>query len=456
MENLPNVTLIVLNWNGRSYLDTCLSALTQLDYPQFDIILADNASTDDSVDFVTRTFPQVHIVQNHRNLGYARGNNVMLRDLRSEFAVLVNPDIVVKPDWLRELIGAMITDRNIGIAGCKLYYPGEKLLQHAGGHITQPRAMPDHRGERELDTGQFDVLTDVDYVTGAAFALRSPLIEKIGLFDEGFFMYFEEADYCARARAAGFRVVYVPAATAVHDESATAVRGSRAYLERFHTGRWRYLLKHFDVETILSATFAAEEDWLITLQGDERIAARRAYRTILAGLSSIFNARMNNGRTEIEPNQNSLIASGMQKLHRLALAYPQNEKNLDELAARAALREKPFTSSTPVLGPLLAKIRALWADVAVKEYAGHLFKQQSAFNGELVQRLREIENNLPLPREKWQQKDENLGTIKQQQAEIDAQLARAYQLLASIQSRMLRLEEKIEREASSSDTHAND
>ncbi len=214
MNALPHITIIVLNWNGRSYLDACLTALSKLDYPNYNIVLVDNASTDDSLSLVTQQFPQVQIVQNRRNLGYAGGNNGALRDLASEFAVLVNPDIVVSNDWLAELITPLIADQSIAIAGCKLYYPGGELLQHAGGSIRHPRAMPQHRGARETDKNQFDSLCDVDYVTGAAMAIRDTALRKIGLFDEGYFMYFEEVDYCTRAKAAGFRVVYVPKATA--------------------------------------------------------------------------------------------------------------------------------------------------------------------------------------------------------------------------------------------------
>lgn len=443
MSELPHITLIVLNWNGRSYLDACLTALSNLDYPQYRIVLVDNASYDDSVALVKQHFPQVQIIQNHRNLGFAGGNNAALHGLASEFVVLVNPDVVVKDDWLFELAKAMNADQSIAIAGCKLYYPGGHLIQHAGGIINQPRAMPDHRGVRELDQGQFDSLCAVDYVTGAAFAIRSSALQTIGLFDEGYFMYFEEADFCARARAAGFQVVYVPTATAVHDESALAVKGSHAYLERFHTGRWRYLLKHFEPQSIIDATLPAEKQWLANLQGGaERRAVNRAYRNTLFGLKNILSARAAAGGSEINAEQQALISAGLQRLRRIAYDNPASDQRLDELAAKAAVQERPFTSSTPLIGSILAQIRSLWAAVAVRESVSDIIRQQNEFNIELVRELREIKEHLPLPPGEWLEQDNNLGKIKQQHEEIDAALAAAYQLIASIQSRLNRLEKQ--------------
>ena len=449
MSELPHVTIIVLNWNGRSYLDSCLTALSRLDYPRYSVVLVDNASSDDSVAFVQHRFPQVNIVQNRRNLGYAGGNNLALRNLQSEFAVLVNPDIVVNRQWLKELITPLTADQTMAIAGCKLYFPGGQLLQHAGGLISRPRAMPDHRGVREPDRGQYDSLCDVDYVTGAAIAIRHTALQTIGLLDEGYFMYFEEVDYCTRARAAAYRVVYVPQATAVHDESAIAVRGSYSYLERFHTGRWRYLLKHFEPHNIIAATFPAEEQWLANLQGDERQAVNRAYRTTLAGLDKIFSTRVADGGTEVNDKQQSSIAAGLQQLRRTAYDNPLNKQKLDELSEKADVQERPFSSTTPLIGPLLARIRALWAAVAVRESVSGITRQQNAFNEKLVQELREMESRLPLPTADWLQQDDNLGAVKQQQTEIDAELARAYQLIASIQSRLERLEKQADLNATS-------
>ena len=166
MPPLPSLTVIVLNWNGRSYLPSCLHALADQDYPTFQTVLVDNASTDDSVAFVQTHFPQTTIIQNKTNLGFAAGNNVALRQLQTDMAVLLNPDVVLAPDALRQMALVMQQDPQIGIVGCKLHYPGGRLIQHAGGYLTPPQAMPGHFGILEEDKGQYDAQRDVEYVIG--------------------------------------------------------------------------------------------------------------------------------------------------------------------------------------------------------------------------------------------------------------------------------------------------
>ncbi len=349
---------------------------------------------------------------------------------------------MVSREWLVELIAPLIANQTIAVAGSKLYYPGEQFLQHAGGLISEPRAMPDHRGVQEIDRGQYDNLCDVEYVTGAAIAIRHAVLQAVGLFDEGYFMYFEEADFCARVRAVGYRVVYVPKATAVHDESAIAVRGSYAYLERFHTGRWRYLLKHFEPDKLITATFPAEAQWLIDLQGDERRAVSRAYRSTLAGLDKIISTRVIDGGTAVNAEQQMLIASGLQQLHQTAYNNPKSIKLLDELAEKGNIQERPFTSTTPLIGPLLAGLRSLWATIAVKESVVDITRQQNEYNDAIVKELREMISRLPMQTADWLQQDSKLGTVKEQQAEIDSELAQMIRLVTSIESRLGRLEKK--------------
>ncbi len=221
-----------------------------------------------------------------------------------------------------------------------------------------------------------------------------------------------------------------------------AVRGSYDYLERFHSGRWRYLLKHFVPDDIIRATFPAEAQWLANLRGDERQAVNRAYRKTLAGLESIFRAREADGESKVNTEQRSLIAAGLQQLRRTAYDNPLNKQKLDELAAKGHLEPQPFTSTTPVVGPLLAQLRSLWAAIAVRESVSDITRQQNDFNESYVQELREMLNRLPMPAPEWLQQDDNLGRVRQQQSDIDAELVKMYQLVASIQSRLERLEKQ--------------
>ena len=161
-------------------------------------------------------FPQIELILSSDNLGYGGGANLALRKCRADVAVVLNTDITVPPDWLMQLMAPMLADPQLGIAGCKLYYPGGRSIQHAGGYVTTPQAWPGHYGLNDEDLGQHDAIRDVDYVIGAALAVKRSVWEQIGLFDEGYFLYYEDVDYCQRAQRAGFRVVYIPTAWLTH------------------------------------------------------------------------------------------------------------------------------------------------------------------------------------------------------------------------------------------------
>ena len=368
----PPVTIIVISWNARAFLGDCLTSLLAQDYPDFHVVLVDNASPDGAAAWVREAFPAVRVVENERNVGFAAGNNTALRHLTTEFAVLANPDIVAPPDWLRRLITPMLTDATIGIAGSKLFYPDGRL-QHAGGRILLPRAQAAYRGARQADTGQFDTLADVDYVIGAALAMR----RSIGLLDEGYFLYYEEVDLCARARRAGYRVVYVPQARLTHIESATTPRDV-VYLQRMHTSRWRYLLKHGDEAMLLTATATAERAWLAACGAEERLAAARAYWETLRHLPAIWDARVRDGAEPLSPGGRQRMGILLQELR--ALAWVGEQEAWAALQRHMVVQERPFHSAVPLVGPLIARLRAAWSNVAVRWHVRPLLAQQNRFN----------------------------------------------------------------------------
>ncbi len=339
MKQLPPVSIIVLNWNAGNLLDRCLSALLELNYPEFTITLVDNASTDGSLQLVQERFSTVRIIRNDRNVGYSAGNNLALREIDQPFVAILNPDVFVAPDWLLTQVEAMKGDSTIGITGSKLYYPGETLIQHAGGYLTLPRALTGHYGYLEEDHGQWQAMHDVAYVIGAAFLIRRSLFEQVGLFDEGYFMYFEDVDLCYRARRGGFRVVYVPEAVGIHIESATSKKGSAAYFQRFHTSRWRFLLKNWDLESVLTETVPAEREWIGLIGSMERRALYFAFRSTIRDLPAILSRREKDGGSVIQPmtgSQKRTIRASIVELQQYA-----RKKGLYSLAEfSGAVRER--------------------------------------------------------------------------------------------------------------------
>ena len=407
MSAAPRVLLIVVNWNGRAYLEGCLSSLLALDYADFSVVVVDNASTDGSPDFVQERFPEVELIRSPQNLGYGGGANLALRTCLAEVAVVLNTDISVPPDWLARLVEPLMGDPAIGIAGSKLYYPGGRTLQHAGGYITAPQAWPGHYGLHAEDQGQHDALRDVDYVIGAALAVKRTTLEQIGLFDEGYFLYYEDVDLCLRARRAGKRVVYVPGAWLTHLESVTTIKGSAAYLQQFFRGRWRFILKHYDPAEILSDSIPAERVWLTQCSPAERQAAAVAYQATIEGLPEIWLARLRDGSGHVKPlsaEEPTLIAGQLRALLEVSQQAPEprplpetphamNTESADlasplnQLRLRQRLQEQPFVSHVPVVGPLIARLRAAWNSVSTKWYVRSLLQQQNEFNELTVNQL---------------------------------------------------------------------
>ena len=407
MTALPGVSLIVVNWNGRAYLEGCLTSLLALDYPDFSVVVVDNASTDGSADVVRYAFPQVGLICSPVNLGYGAGANLALRTCSADFAVVLNTDIIVPPDWLAHLMAPLREDPTIGIAGCKMYYPDGRKIQHAGGYITPPQAWPGHYGLGEEDWGQVDALRDVDYVIGAALALRRRTWTQIGLFDKGYFLYYEDVDLCLRAWRAGERVVYVSDAWLTHLESATTVKDSPAYLERFSIGRWRFILKHYDPAQILNESIPAERVWLTQCSPAERQAAATAYRATLEVLSEIWLARARDGRDHVKSvseTEQALLADQLRALlafcqqapesppevqHEMNTETPDLNPSLEQLRMKQRIHEQPFVSRAPVIGPLIARLRAAWNGISTQWYVRPLIQQQNELNELLVHQLTE-------------------------------------------------------------------
>ena len=413
--------------------------------------MVDNQSDDDSVAYVRRHFPRVNVIETGANLGYAGGNNVGLRATEAPFAVLLNPDVYVRPDWLARIIRPFHADPRTGIVGCKLYYPDGQTLQHGGGYLTPPRALPGHFGIGERDVGQCDEQKEVDYVIGAALALRRQMLDDIGLLDDNFFLYYEDVDLCYRAWASGYRVLYEPAATAVHVESATTVKNSPAYLRRFHTGRWRFLLKHYPTHRLLAETIPAEKAWLNQLPPAARRYVRQAYRQALRQWPSlryqyaVDSHHYSTNRAEREqPMEQSAretmqaeVAAGLLDLQATAA---------DPLASEDPLPwevvERPFTSAIPIIGPLIARFRTTWNNVSTKWYVRGLLQQQNTINRHVVDRLQLVVDRLQLIDERLVDQDQDHSQLVYHVAELTAQLAQMNRLLQSIDERLARLEEE--------------
>jgi GT2 family glycosyltransferase len=220
------VAVIVLTWNQRELTIACLDSLAALDYPAecLRIIVVDNGSTDGTVQAIRERFPRVVILENNENLGFAEGNNVGIRHALqgdAEYIMLLNNDTVVAPSMIKELLLVAEADPRVGIVGPKmLYFDQPDVIWCAGNQLDWRRGESIRLQAEQPDERLEEFPKEVDFITGCAICLRRQVIEQIGLLDSRFFIYYEETDWCIRARAAGWRVVYVPCARLWHKVSA--------------------------------------------------------------------------------------------------------------------------------------------------------------------------------------------------------------------------------------------
>jgi len=210
--NRPKVAIVILNWNGREDVLNCVSTLPRLVYPNYLATVVDNASTDGSVEALRQRFPQQRLLVMEKNLGFTGGNNRGIADALAngaDFVLLLNNDTELHPRLLDELVGVAESDAAIAAVGAKnLRLEDPREVWGAYGEVTYGGELVRVLGKGEPDGPRFEEVRDVAWVIGNGLMMSRRALERIGGFDETFFGYHEDVDWCASAREAGFRVVY--------------------------------------------------------------------------------------------------------------------------------------------------------------------------------------------------------------------------------------------------------
>jgi GT2 family glycosyltransferase len=390
MHQNPLASIIIPTWNGIEYIEDCLNSLLNQDYPDFEIIVVDNDSSDGTPDWVAERFPTITLIRNERNLGFAGGVNAGLRAARGDVLMLFNQDAAAQPEWVRAMVLGLTASPDVGIAGCKIYYWGGKTIWHAGVIFPDPRMQVVHRGDGETDHGQYEQPVDVDAVTGAAMAIRRGVLDAIGLLDEDYFVYFEDIDFCLRAKEASYRVVYLPQAVAQHHVATSLGFGSLQIFERYHRSRILFLLKHFDADWLSDHFLPSEIAWLNTgLSFHEYRTLRTAYvHTMLGLIQGVQQYQF--VRRRFDRERREAIAKVLSRLAEAIIEAMQIEpgERLGILGEETGnwwqVTERPFTSSVPLLGPFIARFRDIWNNVAARWYVRGLLVQQLEINRRLV------------------------------------------------------------------------
>jgi hypothetical protein len=226
IETGPKVGVILLNWNGAEFTIPCVKSLQAQTFSNIDIIVVDNGSTDDSLAQFQHQFEGgVKVLRMGKNLGFTGGNNVGIEFAMkhgADYILILNNDTVADPKFVEELVKVGESDGTIGIVTGKIfYYEPNDVLWYAGGDVHRGLLRFSHRGLLEKDSGKFDTVAESQFITGCCMLVRRGVFEKIGLFDNRFFIYAEDADLSLRALRFGYKLQYTPHALLWHKESAS-------------------------------------------------------------------------------------------------------------------------------------------------------------------------------------------------------------------------------------------
>lgn len=218
-----SVTIVILNWNGITFLKDFLPSVLQTRYEDFLVLVVDNGSTDESVPWLKREHPEVELLVLDQNYGFTTGNNKALPHIKTPYYVLLNNDVEVAPDWLGPLVDLMDSDPAIAAIQPKLLaLQDKKRFEYAGaaGGYLDVLGYPFSRGrlfeETELDEGQYEEACEIFWSTGACMLVRKSVTDQIGLFEDRYFAHMEEIDFCWRAQNFGFKIMYCPDSVAWH------------------------------------------------------------------------------------------------------------------------------------------------------------------------------------------------------------------------------------------------
>lgn len=242
MSEFPLVSIIAINFNQLQITTEFLNSVRKITYPNYEVIIVDNASKEDPSAYLKKHFPEIVYIRSEKNLGFAGGNNLGIRKAKGTYFMLLNNDTEVDPDFLQPLVKAMQSNSKIGMVGSKVrFFQFPNIIQFAGATpMTKFTATSYFIGHNQEDKGQFEEQTLTPFASGAAMMTSRSVCEKVGLMAEFFFLYYEELDWQERIRKAGYEIHYIPTSLVLHKESVSVGRNSP--LQAYWKTRNRLLL----------------------------------------------------------------------------------------------------------------------------------------------------------------------------------------------------------------------
>ncbi len=256
MRDLPLVSIITVNYKRLQDTIELIKSLEKITYSNVEIIVIDNNSNE-NLDQFTSIFPNLALIKNDKNLGFAAANNQGIRKAKGEYILLINNDVIVTPDFLQPLVNKLELNKNVGIVSPKiLYHYSPNLIQYAGFTDIHPITIRNKGiGFNEPDTGKYDSEKKTFYAHGAAFLFKASLVDEVGFMSEIFFLYYEEMDWCKRVRNHGYDIFCIPRSVIYHKDSAST--GSDSPLKTYYLNRGRliYMRRNIKFPLLIFSSF---------------------------------------------------------------------------------------------------------------------------------------------------------------------------------------------------------
>lgn len=227
MKDSPKIFIVILNYDGKDVIKKCLSSVFKVDYPNFEVVVVDNDSRDGSLEEARNNFSKAHFIKNEANLGFSTGNNVGIRfalERMAKYVLLLNNDTEVEKDFLTRLVEVAQHDEKIGLLSPVILNGADKRIWFAGGQIDWLKMKTRH--EQKVQVKDF---YETGFISGCAMLVQADVFKKIGLLDEDYFLYWEDADFSVRAKRAGFKQVVVSGSWVYHFEKSEQEKKNKIY-----------------------------------------------------------------------------------------------------------------------------------------------------------------------------------------------------------------------------------
>ena len=263
----PAYSIIIVNYNGGQHVIRCVESVFNFT-DNFELFLVDNGSIDGSERRVLQQFPTVKLVKNLSNIGFARANNIAMRMASGSWFILLNPDTIATSAWLDKLIECANSVERAGIVTPKLMRPDGKTIDSTGHLYNFATGYSSVRGSEETDRGQFDSIEEIPSCCFACAAIRKKVVDQTGLLDDKMILYFEDIDYCLRARLAGWKIVYCPRSTVIHVRGGLTTRQMGPLQRKAIAYRLRIILKCYNTRNaVVYGALRVARDMISALAG---------------------------------------------------------------------------------------------------------------------------------------------------------------------------------------------